>query len=86
MCRMIALLMFNMSLTEATTRKPNIILFPIDDMGYGDIAAHGNPLLKTPNFDRLHAESVRFTDFLASPEASTAPAALGQAPISRTEA
>ncbi|GAA3615136.1 arylsulfatase [Flavivirga amylovorans] len=34
-----------------------------DDQGYGDIAAHGNPIIKTPNLDRLHAESARFTDF-----------------------
>src|SRR5688572_18452493 len=39
--------------------KPNIILIMPDDMGWGDIAAHGNPLIKTPNLDRLYAESTR---------------------------
>ena len=35
--------------------KPaNVVLLLIDDMGHGDIAAHGNPVLKTPNFDQLH--------------------------------
>lgn len=57
-------------------RLPNIIILLIDDMGYGDIAAHGNPLLKTPGFDRLHRESVRFTDFLVSPTCSPTRAAL----------
>lgn len=34
-----------------------------DDQGYGDIAAHGNPIVKTPHLDKLHGESIRFTDF-----------------------
>ena len=50
--------------------RPNIVLVMPDDMGWGDIAAHGNPLIKTPNLDRLHAESVRFTDFHVSPTCS----------------
>jgi len=37
-----------------------------DDQGYGDLGCHGNPILKTPNLDRLHRESVRFTDFHVS--------------------
>lgn len=38
----------------------------VDDQGYGDLGCHGNPVLKTPNLDALHAESVRFTDFHVS--------------------
>lgn len=34
-----------------------------DDQGYGDLACLGNPIIKTPNLDKLHDESVRFTDF-----------------------
>ncbi len=48
-------------------KRPNIVLILTDDQGYGDVAAHGNPVIKTPNLDRLHSESVRFTDFHASP-------------------
>jgi arylsulfatase A-like enzyme len=62
--------------SDGRSRGPNIILLLVDDMGYGDIAAHGNPLIKTPNFDRLHDESVRFTDFLVSPTCSPTRAAL----------
>ena len=47
--------------------QPNIILVLTDDQGYGDIAAHGNPVIKTPSLDRLFDESVRFTDFQVSP-------------------
>ncbi len=45
-------------------------------MGYGDIAAHGNPVVNTPNFDRLHNESARFTNFAVSPSCSPTRAAL----------
>lgn len=47
----------------ATLTPPNIILILTDDQGYGDIGAHGNPHIKTPNLDQLYAESIRFTDF-----------------------
>ncbi|MGQ1910321.1 arylsulfatase [Marinifilum sp. RC60d5] len=43
--------------------KPNVILIVTDDQGYGDLACHGNPIIKTPNIDKLHSESVRLTNF-----------------------
>ena len=43
--------------------RPNIILIMTDDQGYGDLACHGNPWLKTPNIDKLHAQSVRLTNY-----------------------
>ena len=52
--------------TEAAA-KPNIIFILSDDQGYGDLSCNGNPVLKTPNIDRLHDEGVRFTDFHVSP-------------------
>ncbi len=51
----------------AADAKPNIILVMTDDQGYGDIGRHGNTVVKTPNLDRLHDESVRLTDFNVSP-------------------
>lgn len=47
--------------------RPNVILIVSDDQGYGDFSAHGNPRLRTPNLDRLRAESIRLTDFHATP-------------------
>ncbi|MFM8415706.1 MAG: sulfatase-like hydrolase/transferase [Planctomycetota bacterium] len=48
-------------------RRPNIIYVMTDDQGYGDIAAHGNPVIQTPNLDRLRDQSVRLTEFHVSP-------------------
>jgi arylsulfatase A-like enzyme len=47
--------------------RPNIVFILTDDQGYGDLSAHGNPFLKTPNMDQLYRESARFTNFVVSP-------------------
>ncbi|MEE8117199.1 MAG: arylsulfatase, partial [Gemmatimonadales bacterium] len=47
--------------------RPNVVLVMTDDQGYGDLSCHGNPVLTTPHLDRLHAQSVRFTDFHVAP-------------------
>ena len=52
---------------ELSGSRPNIILILTDDQGYGDLACHGNPIIKTPHLDKLHGESARFTDFHVSP-------------------
>ena len=57
-------------------KRPNILFILTDDQGYGDVSAHGNPLLKTPNMDRLHHEGVRFTDFHVSPTCAPTRSAL----------
>ena len=60
----------------APRKQPNIIYVMTDDQGYGDIAAHGNAIISTPHLDRLHRESVRLTEFHASPTCSPTRAAL----------
>lgn len=57
-------------------KRPNILFILTDDQGYGDISAHGNPVLKTPNLDKLRSEGVRFTDFHVSPTCSPTRSAL----------
>ena len=64
------------SAVSAAPVKPNIIFILTDDQGYGDLSAHGHPLLKTPNFDRMHNEGVRFDNFYVSPSCSPTRAAL----------
>ena len=56
--------------------RPNVILVMTDDQGFGDVACHGNPVLKTPNIDQLYRESVRMTDFHVSPFCTPTRAAL----------
>ena len=47
--------------------RPNVVFVLTDDQGYGDLSCHGNPVLKTPYLDKLHAESIRLTDFHVAP-------------------
>jgi arylsulfatase A-like enzyme len=62
-------LIFLVSVMLASCAKtpPNVILIMTDDQGYGDLACHGNPSVKTPTLDQLYKESVRFTDFHVDP-------------------
>lgn len=58
------------ALAAADPPRPNIIFIMSDDQGYADLGRHGNPILKTPNLDKLYDQSVRFTDFVVSPTCS----------------
>jgi arylsulfatase A-like enzyme len=59
-----------------TAAQPNVVLVMTDDQGYGDLGCHGNTEIKTPNLDKLHAESVRLTNFHVGPTCSPTRAAL----------
>jgi arylsulfatase A-like enzyme len=48
-------------------KQPNVLVILTDDQGYGDFSCFGNPVLKTPNLDKLHDQSIRFTDFHVAP-------------------
>ena len=50
-----------------SAKQPNVIVLMTDDQGYGELSAHGNPVLKTPHLDRLHAQSLRLLDFHVAP-------------------
>lgn len=54
---------FSASYAADANRLPNVVLFYIDNVGYGDIGCYGNPVIRTPNIDRLAREGVRCTDF-----------------------
>ena len=60
----------------AAQSKPNIVLVITDDQGYGDVACHGNPVIKTPHMDALAAESVGLSDYHVAPTCSPTRAAL----------
>ncbi|HSI14109.1 MAG TPA: sulfatase-like hydrolase/transferase, partial [Chthoniobacter sp.] len=61
---------------ELQARQPSIVLVLADDVGYGDLACLGNPVVQTPSIDRFYKESVRFTNFHVSPTSSATRAAL----------
>lgn len=44
----------------ASPPAPNVVLIISDDQGWGDYGFMGHPQLKTPNLDRLAAESLTF--------------------------
>ena len=50
-----------------TISKPNVIVIMTDDQGYPELSVHGNPILKTPNLDMLHGQSIRLSDYHVSP-------------------
>src|SRR3954447_25531801 len=43
--------------------RPNIVLVMADDQGWGDMAYNGHPHLKTPQFDAMAKEAIRFDQF-----------------------
>ena len=45
----------------AEVHKPNIVLFLADDLGYGDLACFGHPIIQTPNLDKFARQGVRLT-------------------------
>lgn len=45
----------------APAAKPNVVVFLVDDMGWGDLACYGNKIIKSPNLDKFATEGVRFT-------------------------
>ena len=65
--------------TAACTRpapRPNILFIMTDDHAVGHVGCYGNPLVKTPNIDRLAREGVRFenafvTNSLCAPSRAT---------------
>ena len=46
---------------------PNVILIMTDDQGYGEFSCNGNPLVQTPNVDKLARAGISFTDFHVCP-------------------
>jgi len=72
----IGLIIGTWNCTSEIKSKPNVILVITDDQGYGDIAAHGNDIIKTPHLDELHGESVRLTNFHVDPTCAPTRAAL----------
>lgn len=50
----------------APPTPPNIVVILADDLGWMDLHCQGNPLLDTPQLDRLAKQGMRFTDAYAA--------------------
>ncbi len=48
------------------TQPLNFVVILADDLGYGELGAYGQQLIRTPRIDRLAAEGLRFTDAYAA--------------------
>jgi arylsulfatase A-like enzyme len=46
-------------MTNPASAQPNILFIVADDLGFGDISCYGNPILETPNLDRLAEGGLR---------------------------
>jgi arylsulfatase A len=64
-------------------KLPNIVMFLVDDLGWGDFGCYGDTFHETPNIDKLAAQGMKFTRaYAAAPVCSPSRAAImtGQAP------
>ena len=53
------------SCEKQNQKRPNIVFLLADDLGYNELGAYGQKIIKTPNLDKLAKQSMRFTDFYA---------------------
>src|SRR3546814_9122257 len=60
---LLLLVFLTWSVGAAAKEKPNVIIIMTDDPGYGELSVHGNPVLQTPDLDKLYHQSVRLIDF-----------------------
>lgn len=62
---------------QQAKQRPNILLITADNLGYGDLGCYGNPIMKTPQLDKLAKQGARLTDFYtASPTCTVSRATL----------
>jgi len=45
--------------------RPNLVIFYVDDLGYGDLSSYGHPIVKTPRIDQLANEGIKYTQYYA---------------------
>ena len=68
------LLFFTAFITKA--QQPNVILIITDDQGYGEVAAHGNQQISTPEMDKLYNTGIRLNNFHVNSVCSPSRAAI----------
>ena len=64
-------LVTHMHAAASDMKRPNVVFFLADDLGYGDLGYTGSKLAETPHIDAFAAENLIFTDaYAASPHCS----------------
>ncbi|MEM7384386.1 MAG: sulfatase-like hydrolase/transferase [Verrucomicrobiota bacterium] len=64
-------------LGNLVSSPPNLVLFLVDDLGYGETGCQGNEEIPTPNIDALARNGVRFTQgYVTAPNCSASRAGL----------
>lgn len=53
------------------SQKPNVVIFYVDDLGFGDLSSYGATSVSTPNVDALAEDGIRFTDAHSSASTCT---------------
>lgn len=66
-----ALLMSSTFSMAADEKKPNILIFIADDLGWEEVGAYGHPVVKTPNIDWLASQGMRFDNFYLTASSSS---------------
>lgn len=51
---------------DSLTTPPNVVVFFMDDLGYGDLEEYGATGYHTPNLTKMASEGIRFTNFYAA--------------------
>ena len=63
---LLLLLCWTLCWCSVSPAPPNVLIFLVDDLGYGDLGYTGHPTISSPNIDRLARDGVVLTEFYAA--------------------
>ena len=63
---LLAFLFAGPTIAVAEQRRPNVVFFLLDDLGWKDLGCYGSDFYETPNIDSFAKQSVRFTQAYAT--------------------
>lgn len=62
---LINLILLHLINISIAVTPPNILIFLVDDLGYGDLGCYGNNTIDTFHIDSLARDGVRYTQMYA---------------------